>query len=1013
MLGPISAWANGEVLSVGGPRQRCVLGALLVDLGKEVTVERLVDYLWDDHPPRTARSVIQVQISHLRRAFPDLIETTDGGYLAEVDPARVDLHQFRRLVSGAKEASEPADAAALWERALDCWRGTPFSGVGSDTLWYTVVEPLLEERWAATVAWARCTLSLGRYQEVITRLTPLVREEPFREPLQYLLMAALQRSGQRAAALSVYREMRTRLVEELGVDPSPEMQELHQRILRDMEGGVRITDPPHDSTDAEPESATEDSDAAAPPAFTPRNDLPRDIPDFAGREQPLRELLALGQRHDGDPPRAEVAVITGPGGAGKTTLAVHAAHRLTQLFPDGQLFIDLYGYTVDQEPLTVTTALGSLLRAVGVEPESIPESAEERSALWRAMLDGKRILVVLDNARSFAQVNPLLPAASGSLTVVTARHDLPGLSGARYVPLGMFGERSSLQLFRTVLGADRVEREEDHALQVVRLCGGLPLALRIVVGRMLSRPRWTFDHVAQRLGEHQRRFRELRVEGQDVEVVFELSYQSLNDTQRRTFLLLGMMIGGTVDLHGAAALLDRDPPDADDLLQELVSVCLLDEPGVDLYRFHDLIGTYARQKAHVVLPEEEIEAARHRLADHYLDMAHRAGHWLGPRVHDYELGVSNTPRYRNELHSRAEAIAWFEKHQDNLALAVDFYASRGIEEQAWQLADSIWRFYASFGHSELLMSTQERALAVSRAKGNDRGSAVTLIGLGIAHCLAGRFEISLEMLKEARRVLAELGDHEGETRAYGNLGMVYERMGYFQEALSCLEKVLNYAVEVGDQRLEAMERGNVATLCLMLGDLSRAVEQCEAALEIRVDEDSGHVAALRVLGEIGARSGEFDQAFSRFEEALQVAQRLGFNSDEIYTRNALAVAQREWGDLESAVESHLSALERSEETTQSTADSEILNELGTTYVHAGRYEDARVSFERALKLSQERKERFAEARALLELAVLPSGTQDPETTHDRLATAYATFTELGVPEAERARAELERRGWHA
>ncbi|MBB4935587.1 DNA-binding SARP family transcriptional activator/tetratricopeptide (TPR) repeat protein [Lipingzhangella halophila] len=1018
VLGPITAWANDEVLPVGGPRQRCVLGVLLVDGGKEVTIERLVDYLWDDDPPRTARSVIQVQISHLRRAFPELIETTAGGYLARVEPSLVDLHRFRGLVGDAKNVSDSADAAVLWERALGCWRGTPFSGIGSDSLWYTVVEPLLEERWAATLAWARSVFSLGRYQEVITRLTPLVREEPSREPFHHLLMAALQRSGQRAAALSVYREMRTYLAEELGVDPNPEIQELHQQILQDNDGGVRGADTLPGPPPREPEPKTENDIATleGPPEFAPRNDLPRDIPDFTGREQSLWELLHVGQERGSDAARSEIAVITGPGGAGKTTLAVHAAHRLIDIdrFPDGQLFIDLHGYTVDQEPLTAATALGSLLRAVGVDPEAIPESEEERSALWRAMLDSRRVLVVLDNARSFAQVNPLLPAAPGSLTMVTTRNDLPGLSGARYVPLKMFGEKSSLQLFRNALGDERIDVQEEHARRVARLCGGLPLALRIVVGRMVTRPRWTFDHVAQRLSENQRRFRELRVEGQDVEAVFELSYQSLHETQRRTFLLLGMMIGGTVDLHGAAALLDSDPSEIDDPLQELVSVCLLEELEADLFRFHDLIGHFAWQKARQVLPESEIEAARHSLADHYLDVAHKAARWLGPRVHDYDLGILAASRYRNELSSRSQAIAWFERHKDNLASAVDYYASLEIGEQAWQLADSIWRYYESFGYSELLLSTQERALVVSRDQGNDRGSAVTLIGLGIAHCLAGRFETALELLNEARDTLAALGDHEGETRAHGNLGMVYERMGRFREAMAHLEKILDHAVQVGDRRTEALQRGNIATLCQILGDYSRAIEQSEAALRIESEGTAwSHVAAMRVLGEVAVRRGDFDQAFCNLKEALELAEHLGSPSDEIYTRNALAVAQRESGDLENAVESHLAAFERAEETAQRSADAEILYELGTTYARAGRYDEAQASFERALKLAQERKERYAEARALLELAVLPSGLEEPHTTCDRLAAAYATFSEIGVPEAERARTELERRDCRA
>jgi DNA-binding SARP family transcriptional activator/tetratricopeptide (TPR) repeat protein len=1000
---------DGEPVSVGGPRQRCVLGALLVDLGKEVTVDRLIDYLWDDDPPRTARSVIQVQVSHLRRAFPDVIETTAGGYLANVPPERIDLYRFRELVSRAQTAAEPTERVLLWERALACWRGKPFSGTGSDQLWYAVCQPLIEERWAAVTGWAECAFSLHRYSEIVTRLTPLLREDPLRERLQYLLIAALHRSGQRAAALTAFQDTRAYLAEELGVDPSPAVMELHQRILRDTGGGIddmavnTINSPQIDFPTGPQESPVK------PDEIVPRNDLPRDIPDFTGREEALRQLLRDPGGDDQD--RAEVHVITGPGGAGKTTLAVHAAHRLAEHHPDGQLFIDLYGYTVDQEPVSARSALGTLLRAIGVEPEAIPETVEERAALWRAMLAGKRVLVVLDNARNHAQVSPLLSAAAGSLTLVTTRHDLPGLSGARYISLGMLGEEASLRLFTTVLGAERVEREPEQARQVVRLCGGLPLALRIVVGRMLSRPRWTFAHVAQRLGEHQRRFRELRVDGQSVEAVFELSYQSLYDELRRGFLLLGMMVGSSADLHGAAALLGCDLPEADDLLQDLVSVCLLDEPGVDHYRFHDLIGAYARQKALQLIPSAEIETARRRMADHYLDMAQRAARMMGPRGHDYVVGSTDSSRYRNDFSTRVEAAAWFDRHQENLAATVDLYAAVGAGDEAWQLADSLWRFYALSARTELLLSTHERALAVSRAQGNERGSAVTLIGLGIAHCLAGRFEMSLKLLNEARDLLAEVDDRRGQVRVYGNLGMVYERMGRFHDAITSFWKVLDHAISVADPALEAMQRTNVALLYQVLGDYEKAIEFSESALRIDVGETHTEVRAqaLRILGEVHAQLGDFDAGFRHLQEALDMGRVVGAHTNEIYTHNGLAVALRASGDLEGAIKAHLHALQLGEDARQHSADAEILADLGETYAAAGRHDEAAATLGRGLSLARERSERYIEARALLGLALLPEAVVDPATSLAHLTAAATIFAELGVPQAERAQTELHHR----
>ncbi|MFB9800109.1 BTAD domain-containing putative transcriptional regulator [Streptomonospora salina] len=1004
MLGPISAWSHaGDPLPVGGPRQRCVLGTLLLELGKEVTVDRLIEYLWDDDPPRTARSVIQVQISHLRRSFPDVIKTTAGGYLARVDPDDVDLHRFRSFVARAKAAGDPAEEVVLWDEALTCWRGQPFSGTGSEYLGNTVVRPLLEERWSAWTAWAQCAFALHRYTEIVSRVTPLVRQDPFREQLQYFLIAALYRSGQRASALSAFQECRAYLAEELGVDPSPEVMELHGRILRETESDVgRIIGAAEPSeTPEQPESEEQDQ---RPRDFVARNDLPRDIPDFTGRENDLERLLDLGTRDEG---QAEIAVITGLGGAGKTTLAVHGAHRLADRFPDGLLFTDLYGYTIEHEPVSPASALGSLLRAIGVQPEAIPETVEERAALWRASLTGRRVLIVLDNVANFAQISPLLAAAPGSFTIVTSRQDLPGLSGAQYISLGMLDDEASLQLFAAVLGQERIEQEHGTAHEVVRMCGGLPLALRIVAGRMLSRPRWTFEHVKQRLSEHHRMFRELRIEGHSVEAVFELSYQSLNGEQRRAFLTLGVMIGGTVDLHGAAALLDCDPPEADDLLQELVSVCLLEEPSVDLYRFHDLLGSYAREKAATDLAEGEAEAARRRLGDHYLAMADRAAGMMGPRGHDDESGRRASSRYEATIADRSQATAWFERHQDNLASAVDFYAGVGLDEQAWQLADSLWRHYANHGQTELMMSTQEKALAASRANGNVRGSAATLIGLGIAHCLAGRFSHALELLNEAWELLETIDDERGKARVNSSLSLVYERMGRFHDALSSAWRVLEYALSIEDRKLEALQRVNLAIMYQILGDDEKTIEFCQIALSIKKGQGEYETATnvLRTLGEVHAARQELDQAFAYLDEALDLARFIGSQRDEIYVRNSMGVALRRRGDVDAALGSHRAALDLGEEIGQHSADAEILTDLGTTFTHAGRVEEAYKAQEEALSLARDRGELYIQGRALMGIGRLASRR---EQAVEYLAGAAKIFVDLGVPEARQAEAELEK-----
>lgn len=988
VLGPIAAWSGGRPVSIGGPRQRCVLGALLVDLGREVTVDRLISYLWSDDPPRTARSVIQVQVSHLRRLLPDRISTTAGGYVLDVDPDSVDLHRFRRIRDEAARA-EPEGALPLLEAALSCWRGVPFSGVGSQALEHTVVAPLREERWAAVIAWATCALELGRYDGVVSRLTPLAGEEPFRERLHHLLITALWRANEKARALSAYEDFRARLADELGVDPGPELVALHARILQEDADQVRGAAP---TEQTEPEVR-----------YRVRNDLPRDLPDFTGRRDSLRRLEEVSQSYEG---RAEVCVITGPGGEGKTTTAVRFGYESAKRYPDGQLFIDLYGYTAGKEPLDASSALGSLLRAVGVAPESVPETLEERAAQWRATLMGRKTLLILDNAVSFAQVSPLLLSSPGSLTLVTSRNELSGLSGARFLSLGMFDEESSLELFSRVLGEERVEREKDVAREIARICGGLPLALRVIAGRMLSRPRWTFEHVVRRLTEQNRKFRELQVDGQSVETAIDLSYRSLTEEQRHAFLTLGLMIGNVIDLAGGAALLEGPAEESDDILQELVGVCLLDEPQGDVYRMHDLIREFARNRAVAEFGGDRVERIRTRLAEHYLATAQHAAELLAPRAVEDEERLKLG--YRTELLSRSDAEAWFDRHRDSLADTIDHFASLDKGEYAWRMADSVWRFYALHGRMSLLVSSQERALRISDRQGNLRGRAVTLIGLGIGHYFSGRFDDALRMLVEARDLLTRLGDDRGIIRVLANLGMVYERVGRLRESAEAIQGVIDYAVSLGDRRIEAIQWGNLAVARQSLGQYREALHCAEQALAKNSAEDHQESTALvkRVMGEAKVGLGDVDGALRDLDEALGLSRRLGLVGDQIYIHNSLGVAYRAAGRPDEAVEAHRAALALAEESGDRSGDAEILTDLGITRSGAGHYEEAAVALERAHAVALERDERYTAARACLALGTLPAPTVAADRAERLLRTAVDVLTEVGSPDAERARAAL-------
>ncbi|WP_170140834.1 ATP-binding protein [Allonocardiopsis opalescens] len=737
--------------------------------------------------------------------------------------------------------------------------------------------------------------------------------------------------------------------------------------------------------------------------FVVRDDLPRDLPDFTGRTAQLDALLAVARS---PAPTAEAYVVSGPGGVGKTALAVRAAHRLAEHFPDGRLFLSLHGYAVGRRPVTTLEALGTLLRAVGVPAEALPETVDERAALWRATLADRRVLVVLDNAVSSTQVRELLPASPGSLALVTSRSDLSGLAGARHLSLDMLKPAGAEAMLAAILGSERVGGEPAAVREVVRLCGGLPLALRIVAGRMASRQRWTFAHVAERFKDERRRFEELRADDQSVAAVFAVSHQSLSPLRRRAFLLLGLMIGTSVDAYGTAALLDIDPHEADDVLQDMVSACLLTEEPAGRYRFHDLIGAYARQRALAELTAPDRAAALRRFTDYCTATQHRAAELLDPLVHDYRLDISAQPAHSPGLPDVPAAVAWLDAERETITALIEHAAAHGRPRLAWQLAYAFWRYCFVRGHTDLWLSTHERALTATRAAGDDEGTAITLTSMGAADYLTGRFDHAMEALNEALGLFAGLGDERGQARARINRGAVLEYVGRYSDALREWKPVLATMRETGDRRREASLAANVAHAQLALGRLDEAVSYARAALDIELPGwSSTHPRALWVLGSAYCRLGDHAAAREHLDTSIELFG--GFDAaGEAYARSSLGVLLREQGDLDGAVAAHLAALDLCVKSAQRAAEADVLNELGATYTRAGRPADAAEAYGQALMLARDRRDRHALGLALLGLGALRARGGEAAEAVPLLTEALDVLTGLGVPEAEEARAEL-------
>lgn len=566
---------------LGAAKQRTLLGVLLLNANRPVAVDRLVDALWPHGSPRTALVALRTYVSSLRQVLglgenPRLprLSTVPGGYQMHCAPTDLDLLAFEDLARQGRQAlydDQPAQAAELLRRALELWRGRPFEDVALDPDLRLELIRLEERKLAAQEAWLGTQLDLGHHEDVLAELGALVAEHPLREMLWAQRMLALYRAGRRAEALRAYGDLRRHLVAELGVEPSPALQRLHVRILT---GQVELPAPDR---------------RADTTAVVPRQ-LPGDIGAFTGREPELAQLVTLAA--GGPDPRA-ISVIDGMAGVGKTALVVHAAHRLAGVHPDGHLFVDLHGYTQGMAPADPADVLDRLLRALGIPGEAIPHGLEARSALWRTHLAGRKVLVVLDNARSEAQVAPLLPGTPGCTVLITSRRRLAGLDDVRSISLGVLPPADAVALFTRTTTPERLAGEP-HALvaEIAELCGRLPLAIRIAAARLRHRPGWALRHLAERL-----RFRhdlsELTAGQRSVSATIDLSYRALGPDQQRMFRVLGLHPGTDIDTCVAAALDDVAVSLADRLLEDLLDANLLQQDVPGRYRLHDLVRTHA------------------------------------------------------------------------------------------------------------------------------------------------------------------------------------------------------------------------------------------------------------------------------------------------------------------------------------------------------------------------------------------------------------------------------------
>ncbi|MGW1506801.1 AfsR/SARP family transcriptional regulator [Streptomyces mirabilis] len=862
VLGPVRAWRGEDSLPTGSPQQRALLAALLLREGRTATSGELIDALWGEESPPQALAAVRTYASRLRKALdPGVLISESGGYairLAASDSS-LDLAEAQELAADAEKAKHSGDlcsARDLLNRALGLWDGEPLASVPGP---YAETQRARLEEWRLQLLESRLDMDLeqGCHAEAVSELTALTAAHPLRERLRELLMLALYRSGRQAEALAVYADTRRLLADELGVDPRPGLKELQQRILQ-----------------ADPGLAEPSAPAAEPTAAPVRPaQLPATVTDFTGRAsfvQELGDVLASASSAEGEGQVMAVSALAGIGGVGKTTLAVHVAHQARAAFPDGQLYVDLQG--AGQRAAEPETVLGAFLRALGTADSSIPDSLEERSALYRSVLDGRRVLVLLDNARDAAQVRPLLPGTEGCAALVTSRVRMVDLAGAHLVDLDVMSPEEALQLFTKIVGEERVASEREAALDVVAACGFLPLAIRIAASRLAARRTWTVSVLAAKLGDERRRLDELQAGDLAVKATFELGYGQLEPAQARAFRLLGLADGPDISLAAAAAVLDLPIDDTEDLLESLVDTSLLESAAPGRYRYHDLVRLYARACAERdEQPPSERDAAMSRLLDFYLATA--AGVYAierpGDRLVDHLEPTSTTGL---TFSNRQASWDWLYSEAVPLLACVRQSAHGGTLRRAIDLLWAAVDLAESGANSKEYEATATVLRDAARAASDVHAEGRACVVLSNARLFSGVFDQAYREAQQALQLAEASEDPLPCCWAANILGSIAFYQKRYEDAEGYFSRAIEEFRRCGDLAGSASPLCNLSRLHLATGRADSAVVLAGQGTEIY--ETLGH--SLRVangryaLGMALGKSGQFAEATEQLEEALRV-----------------------------------------------------------------------------------------------------------------------------------------------
>ncbi|MFI9388554.1 BTAD domain-containing putative transcriptional regulator [Kutzneria sp. NPDC052558] len=887
LLGPPAAALNGRDLRLGPPRQWAVLALLAARAGQAVARDEIISAVWGAAQPVSAESGVHTYVSGLRRLVEpartnrqpgQILVSHDAAYELRVPKENIDIWEFDRLFDAAESRWRHGEFEASLtglESALALWRGPAFSGIPGP---FAETEQVRydELRLAAAERRAEVLMAVGRQIEAIPDLQSLTRQNPLRERARHLLIQALYRSDRQADALAEFQETRRCLVEQLGVEPGHALQTLHSQILRG--------EPADDLGGHDPGPVSTRSDDHMVPS-----QLPRRNGRLTGRTSELKRLNRLldSPTQVGDP--LPVVLITGPAGVGKTTLAVSCAHSVAETF-DCQMYVNLHGFDQERAASSSAVVLGGLLEALGLSSARMPADVDQLSALYRSATAAKRLLLVLDNAESAAQVRPLLPGGAGSAVIVTSRSRLDGLvarDGAHPVVLMPLSARDSIDLLADVIGEHRIAGEPEAAARVTALCAGLPLAIRVAAERIATRSHLALSDVAADLAEEAGRLDALTIRGDDetsARTVFSWSYRHLDAEHARSFRILGLHPAVDFGVGAAAAMLDVAISEAQEQLDMLASVHLVEEIRHGRYRFHDLILLYAKElcveRDDPRLRSEAVE----RLLQWYLAMAVRASDAAAPWrcLPDNQANVQGL----QAIYDRDDALKWFHNESSALSAAAELAAKSGRLDVAWQIPLAEFNYLHLVKNWSLWAAVYGLALDSVQGKGQPVGEAWMHHGLSVADHGRGEFTGAYEHSRRALEIRRALGDREGEAWSLHGLRIACLGLERLEEAERHLIAAIGVHLELGDRYGKTVTTLFLAETKRELGQYSEAIELAGTTLDDyeKLDSPHGMGQTLKVLGRSHAYLHQYELAEHYYQRALRVCHDAG---DEVGEEESL------------------------------------------------------------------------------------------------------------------------------